>query len=101
MDTVWIRLSIVNAETNTVDQATEVFMFGAGHVVSFAEESSQKTALKRSDNSVVAFVYESEDEIMSILRKMRQTEGRLDGKQGGKTKETRSKNKARKAKASK
>lgn len=98
MDTVWIRLNVLS--TPTTPEFTEVFMFGAGGVVSFTEETSEKTALKRSDGTIAAWVSDSEDTIMSILRKMRQTEGRLNGEQSSKQKEAGSKNKARKTKAS-
>lgn len=98
MDTVWIRLTLVD-KTNGKDKTEyqEHFMFGPTGIVRFFTAAG-RTVLYRSNDVVAAEVQETDEYIFDILKKIRGTEGRLDGK-GQRSKKKASKAKAHKTKA--
>lgn len=99
LSTVWITLNtmVTTGENNkTTNEEPETFMFGPTGVVRF-KTIGEYTALINSNSNTVAMVTNSQENIMDILRKMRDTEGKLDAKQN---KAPRSKTKASKAKTS-
>ena len=97
MSTVWITLNTVatNEEQKTTTEWSETFMFGPTGIVRFKPVGEQ-TILITSNGVAVATVTHTQEEIMNILRKMRGTEGRMNGKK----KQSRSSKKTSRSKTS-
>jgi len=98
LDTVWITLTSVDKQENKYVESDETFMFGPTGIVRFKREG-EYTVLFNSSNTVVASVIQDPEFIMDILRKIRGTERRLDGKENKKAKANSRKTPTRKKKS--